>query len=62
MLSAGASPSTSSPTGNHGLTNIAVAQVTLLLSTLKNLKKGDPDLEAKLKKLWKVSTCLRHTQ
>ncbi|CAN8098292.1 unnamed protein product [Discula destructiva] len=39
--SAGASPSTSSPTGNYGLSKIAVAQVSVLLSTLKT-KQDDP--------------------
>lgn len=34
-LSAGASPSTSSPTGTNSLTKIVVAQVYLLLSTIK---------------------------
>jgi CCR4-NOT transcription complex subunit 1 len=40
-LSAGASPSTSSPTGSNSLTKIAVAQVYLLLSTIKE-DKDDP--------------------
>ncbi|GAB1315942.1 CCR4-NOT core subunit cdc39 [Madurella fahalii] len=40
-LSAGASPSTSSPTGSSSLTKIAVAQVYLLLSTIKE-DKDDP--------------------
>ncbi|KAK4175574.1 hypothetical protein QBC36DRAFT_331222 [Triangularia setosa] len=39
--SAGASPSTSSPTGSSSLTKIAVAQVLLLLSTIKE-DKDDP--------------------
>lgn len=46
-LSAGASPSTSSPTGN--ITKIAVAQVLLLLSTIKEDRddphKWDPQTE-----------------
>ncbi|KAK3945591.1 CCR4-Not complex component, Not1-domain-containing protein [Diplogelasinospora grovesii] len=40
-LSAGASPSTSSPTGTSSLAKIAVAQVYLLLSTIKE-DKDDP--------------------
>ncbi|KAL2021273.1 hypothetical protein VTK56DRAFT_7352 [Thermocarpiscus australiensis] len=40
-LSAAASPSTSSPTGSSSLTKIAVAQVYLLLSTIKE-DKDDP--------------------
>ena len=35
VLSAGASPSTNSPTGNNSLTKIVVAQVYLLLGTIK---------------------------
>ncbi|KYK55151.1 CCR4-Not complex component, Not1 [Drechmeria coniospora] len=38
VLSAGASPSTSSPTGGNSLTKIVVAQVYLLLSTIKEDK------------------------
>lgn len=38
VLSAGGSPSTSSPTGTNSLTNIAVAQVYVLLSTIKEDK------------------------
>ncbi|KAH8129039.1 CCR4-Not complex component, Not1-domain-containing protein [Trichoderma asperelloides] len=38
VLSAGASPSTSSPTGANSLTKIVVAQVYLLLSTIKEDK------------------------
>jgi CCR4-NOT transcription complex subunit 1 len=38
ILSAGASPSTSSPTGTNSLTKIVVAQVYLLLSTIKEDK------------------------
>jgi CCR4-NOT transcription complex subunit 1 len=37
-LSAGASPSTNSPTGSNSLTRIVVAQVYLLLSTIKEDK------------------------
>ncbi|KAM7197381.1 CCR4-Not complex component, Not1 domain containing protein [Rhypophila sp. PSN 637] len=40
-LSAGASPSTSSPTASNDLTRFALAQVTLLLSTIKE-DKDDP--------------------
>lgn len=40
-LSAGASPSASSPTGSNSLTKIVVAQVYLLLSTIKE-DKDDP--------------------
>lgn len=35
ILSAGASPSTNSPTGTNSLTKIVVLQVYLLLSTIK---------------------------
>lgn len=38
ILSAGASPSTNSPTGTSSLTKIVVAQVYLLLSTIKEDK------------------------
>lgn len=52
--SAGASPSTSSPTGNYGLSKIAAAQVSVLLSTLK-AKEDDPvEYENKRNKLRKV--------
>lgn len=52
--SAGASPSTSSPTGNYGLSKIAVAQVSVLLSTLK-AKKDDPvEYDNKVDRLKKV--------
>jgi CCR4-NOT transcription complex subunit 1 len=37
-FSAGASPSTNSPTGSNSLTKIVVAQVYLLLSTIKEDK------------------------
>jgi len=40
-LSAGASPSTSSPTGSNSVTKIVVAQVYVLLSTIKE-DKDDP--------------------
>ncbi|KAF4122680.1 CCR4-NOT transcription complex subunit 1 [Geosmithia morbida] len=52
-FSAGASPSTSSPTGTNSLTKIVVAQIYLLLSTIKDDKdraKLDIQLE-QLKKL-----------
>lgn len=54
MLSAGASPSTSSPTGNYGLTKIAVAQVSVLLSTLKTQKDDPVEYENRLERLKKV--------
>lgn len=55
--SAGASPSTSSPTGNYGLSKIAVAQVSVLLSTLKT-KKDDPvEYDNKVDRLKKVCGC-----
>ncbi|ROW03395.1 hypothetical protein VSDG_01209 [Cytospora chrysosperma] len=41
VLSAGASPSTSSPTGNYAVSKITVAQIYVLLSTIK-AKKDDP--------------------
>ncbi|QPG94506.1 hypothetical protein C2857_006248 [Epichloe festucae Fl1] len=54
ILSAGASPSTSSPTGTNSLTKIVIAQVYLLLSTIKedpsDLTKFDTQAE-QLKKL-----------
>lgn len=54
MLSAGASPSTSSPTGNYAVSKITVAQVYVLLSTLK-AKKDDPaEYENKVNRLNKV--------
>lgn len=52
--SAGASPSTSSPTGNYGLSKIAVAQVSVLLSTLR-AKQDDPtEYDHKVDRLKKV--------
>ncbi|KAG6037656.1 hypothetical protein E4U41_004882 [Claviceps citrina] len=42
VLSAGASPSTNSPTGNNSLTKIVIAQVYLLLSTIKE-NTSDPN-------------------
>ncbi|KAG6013216.1 hypothetical protein E4U54_006971 [Claviceps lovelessii] len=54
VLSAGASPSTNSPTGTNSLTKIVIAQVYLLLSTIKedplDLTKFDTQAE-QLKKL-----------
>ncbi|KAG5923800.1 hypothetical protein E4U61_002488 [Claviceps capensis] len=54
VLSAGASPSTSSPTGTNSLTKIVIAQIYLLLSTIKedpsDLTKFDTQAE-QLKKL-----------
>jgi len=52
-LSAGASPSTSSPTGNT-LTKIAVAQVYLLLSTIKEDKDDPHKWDAQTESLQKV--------
>lgn len=57
MLSAGASPSTSSPTGNYAVSKITIAQVYVLLSTLK-AKKDDPaEYENKVNRLNKVRNC-----
>lgn len=54
VLSAGASPSTSSPTGNYGLSKITVAQVYVLLSSLK-AKKDDPaEYDNKVNRLTKL--------
>lgn len=53
-LSAGASPSTSSPTGSSSLTKIAVAQVYLLLSTIKEDKDDPRKWESQLESLRKV--------
>lgn len=54
MLSAGASPSTSSPTGNYAVSKITVAQIYVLLSTIK-AKKDDPaEWENKVNRLNKV--------
>lgn len=54
VFSAGASPSTSSPTGTNSLTKIVIAQVYLLLSTIKedptDLTKFDTQAE-QLKKV-----------
>lgn len=54
-LSAGASPSTSSPTtGSSSLTKIVVAQVYLLLSTIKEGDKWDADAE-RIRNVWPSS-------
>jgi CCR4-NOT transcription complex subunit 1 len=52
--SAGASPSTSSPTGNT-LTKIAVAQVYLLLSTIKQDRDDPHKWDVQTESLRKVS-------
>jgi len=52
-LSAGASPSTSSPTGNT-LTKIVVAQVYLLLSTIREDKDDPHKWDAQTESLRKV--------
>lgn len=54
ILSAGASPSTSSPTGASSLTKIVVAQVYLLLSTIKE-DKDRVKWELQVEQLRKVS-------
>ena len=54
-LSATASPSTSSPTGSSSLTKIAVAQVYLLLSTIKEDKDDPHKWESQIDSLRKVS-------
>ncbi len=53
-LSAAASPSTSSPTGSSSLTKIAVAQVYLLLSTIKEDKDDPRKWESQIESLRKV--------
>ncbi|KAK4100574.1 Not1-domain-containing protein [Parathielavia hyrcaniae] len=53
-LSAGASPSTSSPTGSNSLTKIAVAQVYLLLSTIKEDKDDPRKWESQIESLRKL--------
>ncbi|EAQ84957.1 hypothetical protein CHGG_08971 [Chaetomium globosum CBS 148.51] len=53
-LSAAASPSTSSPTGSNSLTKIAVAQVYLLLSTIKEDKEDPHKWESQLESLRKL--------
>lgn len=54
VLSAGASPSTSSPTGTNSLIKIVVAQVYLLLSTIKE-DKDRAKWELQVDQLKKVS-------
>jgi len=56
-LSAAASPSTSSPTGSNSLTKIAVAQVYLLLSTIKEDKDDPRKWESQIESLRKVTWC-----
>ncbi|KAK3303309.1 CCR4-Not complex component, Not1-domain-containing protein [Chaetomium strumarium] len=53
-LSAAASPSTSSPTGSNSLTKIAVAQVYLLLSTIKEDKDDPRKWESQIESLRKL--------
>lgn len=55
-LSAGATPSTSSPTGSSSLTKIAVAQVYLLLSTIKEDKDDPRKWESQIESLRKVTS------
>ncbi|CAI4215426.1 unnamed protein product [Parascedosporium putredinis] len=52
VLSAAASPSTSSPTGSSSLTKIAITQVSLLLSTIKD--ESDPKYGAQVSQLRKL--------
>lgn len=52
--SAGASPSTSSPTGNYGLSKIAAAQVSVLLSTLRTKQDDPAEYDHKVDRLKKV--------
>jgi CCR4-NOT transcription complex subunit 1 len=52
-FSAGASPSTNSPTGSNSLTKIVVAQVYLLLSTIKD-DKDNTKWEQQAEQLRKV--------
>jgi CCR4-NOT transcription complex subunit 1 len=53
VFSAGASPSTNSPTGGNPLAKIAVAQVYLLLSTIKE-DKDHEKWDSKAEQLKKV--------
>lgn len=53
VLSAAASPSTGSPTGSSSLTKIAITQVSLLLSTIKD--ETDPKYSGQVSQLRKVS-------
>ncbi|PKS07838.1 hypothetical protein jhhlp_006446, partial [Lomentospora prolificans] len=52
ILSAAASPSTSSPIGSSSLTKIAITQVSLLLSTIKD--ESDPKYGAQVSQLRKL--------
>ncbi|KAJ9151406.1 CCR4-Not complex component [Pleurostoma richardsiae] len=54
VLSAGASPSTSSPTGTSSLSKITIAQVYLLLSSFKEKKDDPAELENKVNRLNKL--------
>ena len=54
-VSAGASPSASSPTGANALTKIVVAQVYLLLSTIKEDKDDPSKWDVHTEQLRKVS-------
>ena len=54
-LSSGASPSASSPTGTSSLTKIVVAQVYLLLSTIKEDKDDQSKWDLHTESLRKVS-------
>ncbi|KAI9051160.1 hypothetical protein LZ554_005262 [Drepanopeziza brunnea f. sp. 'monogermtubi'] len=53
-FSAGASPSTNSPTGSNSLTKIVVAQVYLLLSTIKEESKDRTKWEQQAEQLRKL--------
>ncbi|KAK4130978.1 Not1-domain-containing protein [Trichocladium antarcticum] len=53
-LSAAASPSTSSPTGSNSLSKIAIAQVYLLLSTIKEDKDDTRKWESQIESLRKL--------
>jgi CCR4-NOT transcription complex subunit 1 len=53
-FSAGASPSTNSPTGANQVTKIVVAQVSLLLGSLKEDKDRNPKWEQQAEQLRKV--------
>jgi len=54
-VSAGASPSANSPTGSNALTKIVVAQVYLLLSTIKEDKDDPSKWDVHTEQLRKVS-------
>ncbi|KHO01697.1 CCR4-Not complex component, Not1 [Metarhizium album ARSEF 1941] len=54
VLSAGASPSTSSPTGPNSVTKIVVAQVYLLLSTIKEEKEDTSKWDSRGAQLQKL--------